>query len=97
MNASDFRYFKSVEGHICIRPGTRNAIGADRSPTGWTFDTAKINAIPVAEIQKYFSEYSRFFRNGSLVECTAEEWEEKNGDVTAVITPPRKTKKGVEP
>lgn len=94
MNTSDFRYFKSVEGHIVMRPGTGIAIGATRSLDGWVFND-EINAIPRTEIQKYFAEYSRAFRNGSLVECTAEEWREKNGDVTAVTTPPRK-KKGAE-
>jgi hypothetical protein len=95
MNTSDFRFFRSVEGQIFMRPGTGIAVGATRSPTGWAFQP-EINAIPKAEIQKFFAEYSRAFRSGALAECTADEFEAENQDVTPVATKPKKKSKESE-
>lgn len=101
---SRFALFVScVEGSLVTRYGTRTFIGAERrtdDPRQVDFHPDQIVAIPHDEHRRYRREYLRALREGSLVERTADEWQQQNRQETAPgeAQPGRDTKAlGVKP
>jgi len=75
--SGEFKYIKSQHGFVVKRYGTNTYIGCTKTKTGFEW-TDNIVRIPLAEWTRYIKEYSRSLNDGSLVESSEKEFDEKN-------------------
>lgn len=76
-NEQEFKYFSCVEGRVVTRFGHPDIyIGVKHSKDGWAWDTKEIVAIPTAEVSRYYREYKKQVKNGSLKDRTKKEHSE---------------------
>jgi hypothetical protein len=80
----EMRYFSCVPGRTVARFGTREFIGARRTPDAMLFDPTKIVAIPVTECLRYHREYRNALRRKELIERTKADWDAAQGALREV-------------
>lgn len=89
MTEIEFRYFKSVEGHIVPRYGTQTYIGAriDKAE-GWVW-TEDVKRIPTTEVTRYLREYNRALKDGAIVEVKRSDYDAQQVEPAS----PKRTKR----